>query len=167
MEEGAGELRRLQITGLHHVTLICSSLERSVAFYRDTLGLHLVEQTVNDDDPTARHFFFGDADGAPGTIVSLLEYPALPEARQGRGGTHHIAFAVESAEELEGWRAWLASQSVGCTEVLDRRWFSSIYLRDPDGHIVEIVSRVPGFASEEVEPPTPGSPDAGGPSQSA
>ncbi|MBA2505884.1 MAG: VOC family protein [Thermoleophilaceae bacterium] len=141
----AGGQKRLQITGIHHVTLICASLERSAPFYRDVLGLRIVEETVNEDDPTARHFFFGDAAGAPGTVVSLIEYPQMEEARVGRGGTHHLALSVESAEELEGWRAWLGSQGVQATEVLDRTYFHSIYLRDPDGHIIEIATRGPGF----------------------
>jgi catechol 2,3-dioxygenase-like lactoylglutathione lyase family enzyme len=140
------EQRRLEIKGLHHVTIISSSLERTVGFYRDVLGLRLVEETVNPDDPNARHFFFGDADGAPGTLISFFEYPQMEPGKQGVGATHHVALCVETAEELEGWRQWLASQGVPCTEVLDRTYFKSIYLRDPDGHVVEIASRGPGFA---------------------
>ncbi|MBA3301488.1 MAG: VOC family protein [Thermoleophilaceae bacterium] len=137
--------RRLRITGIHHATLICASLDRSTPFYRDVLGLALVEQTVNEDDPSARHFFFGDATGSPGTVVSLIEYPRMEEGTVGRGSTHHVALTVESIEELEGWRAWLHSKGVEATEVLDRRFFHSIYLRDPDGHIIEIATRGPGF----------------------
>jgi glyoxylase I family protein len=143
------EQRRLQIRGLHHVTIICSSLERTTGFYRDVLGLRLVKQTLNHDDPNARHFFFGDAAGAPGTLLSFFEYPRMEPGRAGVGSTHHLALCVETAEELEGWRQWLSSQGVPCTEVLDRTYFRSIYLRDPDGHIVEIASRGPGFTVDE------------------
>jgi glyoxylase I family protein len=141
------EQRRLQIRGLHHVTIICSSLERTTGFYRDVLGLRLVEETVNPDDPNARHFFFGDAAGTPGTLLSFFEYPRMEAAKQGVGSTHHVALCVETPEELEGWREWLASQGVPCTEVLDRTYFKSVYLRDPDGHVVEIASRGPGFGA--------------------
>jgi glyoxylase I family protein len=144
-----GEQRRLQIRGLHHITLICADLERSVAFYQDTLGMRVVKRTLNADDPNARHFFFGDAVGTPGTVITCMEYPQMEEARVGRGGTHHFCLAVESAEELEGWRQYLQSRGVGCTEVLDRTYFKSIYLRDPDGHIVEIASSGPGFTVDE------------------
>jgi catechol 2,3-dioxygenase-like lactoylglutathione lyase family enzyme len=143
------EQRRLQIRGLHHVTIICSSLERTTGFYRDVLGLRLVKQTLNHDDPNARHFFFGDAAGAPGTLLSFFEYPRMEPGRAGVGSTHHLALCVETSEELEGWRQWLSSQGVPCTEVLDRTYFRSIYLRDPDGHIVEIASRGPGFTVDE------------------
>jgi catechol 2,3-dioxygenase-like lactoylglutathione lyase family enzyme len=140
------EPRRLQLRGIHHITLICASLERSAAFYRDTLGLRLVEESVNQDDPSARHFYFGDAHGAPGTVITCMEYPQMEEGAVGRGSTHHFAFAVETAEELEGWRSYLESRGIGCTQALDRTYFRSIYLRDPDGHIVEIATRGPGFA---------------------
>jgi glyoxylase I family protein len=133
--------RRMRLTGLHHVTLICGDLERTVAFYRDVLGLSLVREGANDDDPDARHFWFGDASGAPGTLVSFLEYPQLPQGGVGRGSTHHLALAVETVDELEAWRDYLRHHDVECTEVMDRGGFQSLYLRDPDGHILEIASR--------------------------
>jgi catechol 2,3-dioxygenase-like lactoylglutathione lyase family enzyme len=71
----------MRLLGLHHVTAICADLERTTAFYRDLLGLALVREGVNDDDPDARHFWFGDAQGTPGTLVSFMEYPAMEPGR--------------------------------------------------------------------------------------
>jgi len=142
-------VRRMRLTGLHHVTAICRDLERTTAFYRDLLGLALVRQTTNDDDPTTRHFYFGDAHGTPGTVVSFLEYPALPQGVVGAGATHHFAFCVESTEELLAWRDYLRSRGVDCTEPFDRDYATSIYLRDPDGHILELATRGPGFGVGE------------------
>ena len=141
--------RRLRIAGLHHVTILCRDAERSATFYRELLGMRLVKQTANHDDPGARHLFFGDAEGRPGTLVSCLEYPQLEEGKVGVGSTHHFALAVETAEELEGWRAYLTSRGVPCTDVLDRTYFRSLYLRDPDGHIVELATRGPGMTVDE------------------
>jgi glyoxylase I family protein len=132
--------RRLRIAGLHHVTLICADVERSVGFYRNLLGMRLVKQTVNEDDRGARHFFFGDEQGRPGTLVTCLEYADLDEGTVGRGSTHHFALAVDSEQELAAWRDYLVSRGIATTEVMDRTYFKSIYLRDPDGHIVEIVA---------------------------
>ena len=137
--------RRLRIAGLHHITLISANLERSTAFYRDLLGLRLLEAGVNQDDPNARHFYFGDAQGTPGTVITLFEYPHMEAGSVGVGSTHHFALCVESEDELAGWRAWLESRGVPCTEILDRTFFKSVYLRDPDGHIVELATRGPGF----------------------
>lgn len=132
--------RRLRIAGLHHITLLVADVERSLGFYRNVLGMRLVKQTVNDDDPGARHLIFGDEEGRPGTLVTCLEYPDLDEGTVGRGSTHHFALAVESEEELAAWRDYLGSRGVAATEVMDRGGFKSIYVRDPDGHIVEIAT---------------------------
>jgi glyoxylase I family protein len=134
--------RRLRIAGLHHITLLVADVERSLAFYRNVLGMRLVKQTVNDDDRNARHLIFGDAEGRPGTLVTCLEYPDLDEGTIGRGSTHHFALAVESEAELAAWRDYLGSCGVAATEVMDRSDFKSIYVRDPDGHIVEIATTV-------------------------
>jgi glyoxylase I family protein len=140
--ETSGEPRRMRITGLHHVTLIARNLEATTAFYRDLLGLALVEQSSNDDDPDARHFWFGDAVGSAGTMVSFLEYPNMPEGTVGVGSTHHLALAVDSAEELEAWRDYLRGRGVQTTDVFERGRFRSLYLRDPDDHILELATRV-------------------------
>jgi glyoxylase I family protein len=132
--------RRMRIAGLHHITLLCADVERSLAFYRNVLGLRLVKQTVNDDDRNARHFIFGDEEGRTGTLITCLEYPDLDEGTVGRGSTHHFALAVESEEELAAWRDYLASKGISTTDVMDRSDFKSIYLRDPDGHILEIAT---------------------------
>ncbi len=137
------EPQRLRITGLHHVTLLARDLERTTSFYRDTLGMALVEQTTNEDDPDARHFWFGgDAAGTAGTLLSFLEYPGLPEGTVGTGSTHHLALAVESAAELVAWRDYLVGRDIPTTAVMARDRFSSLYLRDPDGHILELATRV-------------------------
>lgn len=146
-DEAPAEARRMRLTGLHHVTAICRDLARTTAFYRDLLGLALVHQGTNDDDPDSRHFYFGDEHGSPGSLVSFLEYPSLPQGVVGAGSTHHFAFCVDSAEEQVAWRDYLRAHGVECTDVLDRGQFHSIYLRDPDGHIVEIATRAPGFGA--------------------
>jgi glyoxylase I family protein len=141
--------RRLRIAGLHHVTLICADVERSVGFYRNLLGMRVVKQTVNDDDRSARHLFFGDEYGTPGTLITCLEYAELDEGVVGRGSTHHFALSVESEEELDAWRDYLRGRGVPCTDVMDRRYFKSLYLRDPDGHLLELATVGPGLTADE------------------
>ena len=128
----------MRLTGLHHVTLISADLERTSAFYRDVLGLALVREGANDDDPGARHFWYGDQAGTPGTLISFLEYGDLPEGVVGAGSTPHVAFSVGSPAEQDAWREWLSSKGVPCTQALARGGLRSIYFRDPDGHVLEI-----------------------------
>jgi glyoxylase I family protein len=136
----ADDGRRMQLRGLHHVTAIVADLERTTEFYRDVLGLALTSEGANDDDPDARHFWFGDADASPGSLVSFLEYPQMDEAKAGRGGIHHFAFQVGSADEQLAWRDYLRSRGVPCSEVFERGGFRSIYFRDPDGNLLEIAT---------------------------
>jgi glyoxylase I family protein len=129
--------QRMRITGIHHITLLVADLNRSASFYRNLLGMRLVKQTVNDDDKSARHFIFGNEEGL---LITCLEYPGLEEGKVGRGSTHHFALSVESVAELTAWKGYLEGRGVQTTDVMDRGDFRSIYLRDPDGHIVEITA---------------------------
>ena len=133
--------RRMQLTGLHHLTLIVADMQRTIDFYRDVLGLGIVRDGFSDDDPGVRHVWFGAVDGAPGRLISALEYPSMAPGSSGVGSTHHFALAVDSAEELDAWREYLRGQGVETSEVFQRSGFRSIYVRDPDGHIVEIATR--------------------------
>src|SRR5437763_16369556 len=62
----------LSINGLHHVTAIASDPQRNLDFYVGLLGLRFVKRTVNFDDPGTYHFYFGDARGTPGTILTFF-----------------------------------------------------------------------------------------------
>jgi catechol 2,3-dioxygenase-like lactoylglutathione lyase family enzyme len=141
----AQEPRQLRLRGLHHITLICSDLSRTVSFYRDLLGLSLLKESFNPDDPQAKHFYFGDPEATPGTMITFLEYPNMEHGQVGVGATHHFALRVGSIDELEGWHAHLTAHGVQCTEPIDRTYFSSIYFRDPDGHIIEVATDGPGL----------------------
>jgi glyoxylase I family protein len=152
--EGMTEGRRMRLTGLHHLTAIVRDLDRTTAFYRDVLGLALVREAVSDDDADARHFWFSAGDGAPGTLISFLEYPRLEAGRMGVGSVQHFAFVVESADEQLAWRDYLRGRGVQCTDVFERGGFRSIYLRDPDEHVVEIATRGPGIATTPGPPAT-------------
>ena len=137
--------RRKQQRGLHHVTAICRDLEATIGFYRDVMGLAIVKDGPSDDDPGSRHVWFGALDGRAGALLSFLEYPQLQTGVTGAGSIHHFALVVDSAEELEAWRDYLRGKDVECTDLYDRGAFRSVYLRDPDGHVVEIATRGPGF----------------------
>jgi catechol 2,3-dioxygenase-like lactoylglutathione lyase family enzyme len=135
----------MRLRGLHHVTAICSDLDRTIAFYRDTLGLGIVNDGYSHDDPGARHVWFG----VDGGFVSFLHYPQLPQGIDGVGSVHHFALRVDTASELQAWRDYLRGRGCNCTDVFDRGAFRSIYVRDPDGHIVEIATRAAGFGAGE------------------
>ncbi len=139
----------MKLAGLHHITLLCRDMERTVDFYTRALGLRLIKQTVNFDDPGTKHFYFGDDSGTPGTIVTFFEYPRGMAGQVGVGTMHHFAFCVDSDAEQLAWRQRLIQLEINVTPVMDRKYFHSIYFRDPDGIILEIATRPPGFLIDE------------------
>jgi len=139
----------MSILGLHHITLVCANAQRTVNFYTGVLGLRLVKQTVNFDDPGSYHLYFGDETGAPGTAVTFFEWPQAPRGQWGVGGTHHFALGVADYDGLLKWKRRLTDLGLSVEGPLDRHYFKSIYFNDPDGVILEIATLGPGWAVDE------------------
>jgi glyoxalase family protein len=93
----------MTLLGLHHVTMITGDAQRTVDFYADVLGLRLVKKTVNFDDPTAYHLYFGDETGAPGSILTWFEYAGARRGRPGEGMIHTLQLGVPSVDALDFW----------------------------------------------------------------
>jgi glyoxalase family protein len=140
----------MTILGLHHITLVSSNAQRTTDFYTQVLGLRLVKQTVNFDDPGSYHLYFGDETGKPGSAVTYFEWPHAPKGKPGVGGTHHYALTVQDDDGLLKWKRRLSDLDLRVEGPYERRYFKSIYFRDPDGVIIEIATRGPGFAVDEA-----------------
>lgn len=211
----------MRLTDLHHVTAVCSDARRTVAFYRD-LGFTLVKRTVSYDDPRAYHLYLGAADGAPGALLTFLEWRRTGRGRLGRGlvetiglelpkhrrveriedpdglklelqpgsrlalthvyaygdvglyrellgddsplrflppfrevgiygtgVTHHVAWRVADEAALEAWRAQLVDSGLRPTRVFDRTYCRSVYVRMPDGLLLELATVGPGLLVDE------------------
>lgn len=84
----------VSVKGIHHVTAIATDPQRNLDFYAGFLGLRFVKRTVNFDDPHTYHFYFGDAVGNPGSIMTFFPWPHARRGRQGTGQVAVTAFAV-------------------------------------------------------------------------
>jgi glyoxalase family protein len=135
--------------GFHHVTLVSADARRTVRFYRDVLGLGLVKQTVNYDDPASYHLYFGDAQGRPGTLLTFFEWAGARRGGWGVGGVHHIALGVATPEAQLKWKRRLEDAGVAVSGPYDRGWFHSIYFTDRDGQVLEIATKGPGYDLDE------------------
>ena len=82
------------ITGIHHVTAIASEAQKNLDFYTGILGLRLVKKTINFDGPDVYHFYYGDNEGKPGSILTFFPYQGLPNGRQGKGMLNTTSFSV-------------------------------------------------------------------------
>jgi glyoxalase family protein len=149
VSEIAGDM--LLERGMHHITAITSDIERTEAFYSDLLGMARVQAGVDLDDPRSAHWYWGADEGHPGTLISYVQRDPrqVARARLGVGQTHHFALAVDDAETQLEWREKLVQAGLRVSPVMDRIYFKSIYTNDPDGHIVELATRGPGFAVDE------------------
>jgi glyoxalase family protein len=142
-------MKPLETTGFHHITMVATDAQRTLAFYGDLLGLVLVKKTVNFDDPSAYHLYFGDDGGRPGTILTFFEWPNAGRGHWGVGGVHHLALGVETPEAQLMWKRRLTDAGVKVDGPLDRGYFKSLYFSDPDGQIIEIATAGPGYAIDE------------------
>jgi glyoxalase family protein len=125
------------ITGLHHITLVTGNQEVNRRFYTEMLGLRRVKLSVNQDDPFHRHLFYAD-DAAKGTAITFFEWPDLPRGAVGLGSPHHLSYQVQSLDSLSKWKGWLASKDVPTEGYFLRDGRISLYLRDPDGVLIEL-----------------------------
>ena len=137
------------VTGIHHLTAVTSQAQRAVDFYTGVLGLRLLTQTVDVDDPTSHHLHFGDEEHGPG-MLSLLERKRWPGGQWGIGGTHHFAYETADRDTLRQWKRWLSDRGLPVTGPYNRVYFESIYFSDPDGLIIEIATRGPGWTIDEA-----------------
>src|SRR5262245_3931298 len=125
------------IRGIHHVTAIASDAQRNLDFYTGTLGLHLVKRTVNFDDPSTYHLYFGDAAGRPGTILTFFPWPGAVPGRLGTGEVSTTSFAIPS-QSLDVWSRRLRDASVEA-RIESRFGESLLAFPDPDGMRLELV----------------------------
>jgi len=121
-----------RILGLHHMTAICGDAQSNVDFYTGTLGLRLVKVTVNFDDPTAYHLYYGDGAGNPGTLLTFFPYPTAMPGRPGKGQATVTSLSIPVGS-LDYWRSRLGDAAT--PGVLD----GTLDLTDPDGILLRLI----------------------------
>lgn len=126
------------ITGLHHLTAIATDAQENIDFYAGLLGLRLVKKTVNFDDPSAYHLYYGDEAGSPGSIITFFYWPGARRGQVGAGQTTAITLSAPPSS-LDYWHDRLARYDVG-TERRTRFGEKVLAFSDPDGIPVEIVA---------------------------
>jgi glyoxalase family protein len=118
----------VRLDGIHHVTAITADAPGNVDFYARVLGLRLVKKSVNQDDPTVYHLFYGDERGDPGADITFFEYPNARRGRAGAGMVHRVVWRVASEEALAFW-----AERLGAEQVATERNDGSLLFADPEG----------------------------------
>lgn len=127
------------IRGLHHVTAIAGDPQANIDFYAGMLGLRLVKVTVNFDDPTTYHLYYGDSQGHPGTILTFFPWPGAMRGRVGTGQLTVTSFAVPD-RSLNFWEKYLQQRCINCKREQSSFGEELISFVDPDGLQLELVS---------------------------
>jgi glyoxalase family protein len=128
----------VKLRGIHHITAIASDPQRNVDFYTQMLGLRFAKRSVNFDDPSTYHFYFGDRTGRPGTAITFFAWPGARRGTRGTGQVIAASFAVP-AKSLEYWKARLAEHRVFSEEIPPRFDAAALRLTDPDGLLLELI----------------------------
>jgi glyoxalase family protein len=118
----------MKLNGIHHITAITSDAQQNVDFYAGVMGLRLVKKSVNQDDPTVYHLFYGDEHAKPGLDLTFFEYPGAAPGRAGEGMVHRVVWRVGSPAALDFWSERLAENGIE-TE----REGNNLLFRDPEG----------------------------------
>jgi catechol 2,3-dioxygenase-like lactoylglutathione lyase family enzyme len=119
--------------GVHHLALLSSDVERTIAFYQDLLEFPLTELFENRDYKGSTHFFF---DIGNGNLLAFFDFPGLDlgDYTEVLGGLHHLAISVEP-ERWEHLKGKLQDAGVACEEMSG----SSLYFSGPDGERLELI----------------------------
>ena len=133
----------IQFEGAHHVTAIAGDPQQNVDFYAGILGLRLVKKTVNFDDPSSYHLYYGDGGASPGSIMTFFSWPGAPRGRSGAGQIGATSFAVPE-DSLGFWTERLVEHGVRFGSPTRRFDETVLAFEDPDGLGIEIVARA-GF----------------------
>ena len=118
----------MKLDGIHHITAITADAQRNVDFYVGVVGLRLVKKSVNQDDPTVYHLFYGDEDAHPGLDLTFFEYPGAAPGRAGDGMIHRVVWRVAGPAAIDFWADRLANAGIETQRNGDNLLFA-----DPEG----------------------------------
>jgi len=128
-----------KILGIHHITAIAGDAKRNFDFYTKTLGLRFIKRTVNFDDPQTYHFYFGDEQGTPGTILTFFPWgSAVRQGRRGAGMATEIGYAVPE-ESLDFWIKRFEEKNVIYNKPAEKFGEKYLTFLDPDGLKLELI----------------------------
>ena len=124
--------------GIHHITAVAGNPKENHRFYTEVLGLRLVKKTVNFDDPSVYHLYYGDESGKPGSILTFFPWEHLQDGSPDRGQVIAVSFSVPTTSKTF-WISHLQEHGIDYVEPFERFGKEIIGFQDPDGLHLEIV----------------------------
>lgn len=139
-------LQWVMTTGIHHITAIASNGQQNFHFYSEILGLRLVKKTVNQDDISTYHLFYGDTRGYPGMDLTFFVFKPSMQGYRGNGLVTTISLAIPEYS-LIFWEQRLKKYKVHHKPILERFGKKRILFYDQDDQQLELV----GVPEEELD----------------
>jgi glyoxalase family protein len=131
-------MAKIQVQGVHHITMVGSNRQATIDFYQGVLGMPLIFEQPNLDVPEELHLYFDPGDGRLLTFFVRPSRVADPAPNpQEIGNLHHLAFTVSRAVYTQVTKR-LAERGIEHTGPVDRGFMDSIYFRDPNGQLLEL-----------------------------
>jgi glyoxalase family protein len=128
----------IELGGIHHLTAVTADAPKNLAFYTKTLGMRLIKKTVNQDDTSVYHLFYGDGVASPGADLTFFDFNTLRETR----GNHTVGrtgLRVGSDETLQWWKDHLQNNNVGTSAIKERFGHLSLDFEDFEGQRFRLV----------------------------
>ncbi|WP_066300010.1 ring-cleaving dioxygenase [Bacillus sp. FJAT-29937] len=122
-----------KIPGHHHISMITKNASHNNHFYRKVLGLRRVKITVNQDDPSMYHLFFGDKTGSPGTELSFFEIPLVGRTHRGTNAITRIGLLVPTVDGLLYWQSRFEDYGVEHGKITKYANHTALLFEDPEG----------------------------------
>ena len=138
-----------QIRGLGPVTISVPKLERTEVVLTQLLGLERIASYRDEAHASGEIHVFKIGEGGPAAELHVAVEPDAPQAREGAGGVHHLALRTPSFADYDAWAERLKAAGYPNSGKVDRFYFRSLYLREPNGILIEIATDEPGFSADE------------------
>jgi glyoxalase family protein len=140
----------MRLLGFHHNTSISSDIDRTTAFFVESVGIDLIKRTDYLDEEGGTHYYYSAApELGPGAILTFFGLPGYPPGRLGVGLSHHISLTARDEEALGSWREDLLAKRIEVGPIEDLVYYRAATFRDPDGHIMQIATP-PDLAIDEA-----------------
>jgi glyoxalase family protein len=138
-----------QIRGLGPVTISVQKLDRTETVLTRLLGLERTHSYTDAGHATGDIHVFRIGAGGPAAELHVAVEPEAPQGREGAGGVHHLALRTPTFADYDAWAQRLQAAGYPNSGPIDRFYFRSLYLREPNGILIEIATDEPGFAADE------------------
>src|SRR5687768_13958894 len=110
----------MELSGIHHVSAVSAHISRTHDFYPRVLGLRPVIKTVNQDDPSMYHLFYGDGAGSPGSDITIFDIPGAVRERRGNNSISLTTFRVSGRATLDYWADRLTELGIAHNGIIQR-----------------------------------------------